>query len=90
MSFKKSDYYTVVQQACYSVPGFKQAYHQFIHRATIAQHSKSTVINYSRSVAQVALHFGNVPHQISVDDDWPVFESLFQRHSPSKQRDPLH
>jgi site-specific recombinase XerD len=68
MSFKKNDYYTVVQQAGDSVPGFRQAYHQFIERATIAQNSKSTVINYSRCVAQVALHFGMVPHKVTSDE----------------------
>jgi site-specific recombinase XerD len=68
MSFKKSDYYTVVQQAGDSVPGFKQAYLQFIERATIEQNSKSMVINYSRCVAQLALHFGQVPHLITIDE----------------------
>jgi hypothetical protein len=68
MSFKKNDYYPLVKQASDCVPGFQQAYHQFVERATIEQNSESLVTNYSRSVAQVALHFGAVPHQITADE----------------------
>lgn len=68
MSFKKSDYYTVVEQAKDTVPGFKDAYHQFIERATIEQKSKSLIGNYLRSVAHVALHFGTAPQQVSADE----------------------
>ncbi len=68
MSFKKSDYYTVVEQAKDIVPGFRDAYYQFIERAAIEQKSKSLIGNYIRSVAHVALHFGVVPHQVSADE----------------------
>lgn len=68
MSFKKKDYYPVVQQASDIVPGFKQAYHQFIERATLEQKSRSMLINYSRCVAQLALHFGQVPQLITSDE----------------------
>jgi site-specific recombinase XerD len=68
MSFKKNDYYTVVQQAMDTIPGFAPSYHQFVERAAIGQNSKSLVTNYSRSVAQVALHFGVVPHKITADE----------------------
>jgi hypothetical protein len=37
MSFKKNDYYTLLQQACDTVPGFKIHYHQFIEKAAVAQ-----------------------------------------------------
>jgi integrase/recombinase XerD len=68
MSFKKNDYYTLVQQACDTVPGFKIQYQQFIEKATLAQSSKSLLTNYSRSIAQVALHFNQPPHAISADE----------------------
>jgi len=68
MSFKKSDYYTVVEQANDIVPGFKGASHHFIERASIEQKSKSLIGNYLRSVAHVALHFGVVPDQLSADE----------------------
>jgi integrase/recombinase XerD len=68
MSFKKNDYYTLVQQACDGVPGFRQAYSMFVEHAAIHQKSKSLVINYSRNIAQLALHFGTVPHLVSTDE----------------------
>ena len=67
MSFKKSDYYTLVKQACDSVPGFQPAWQQFVEHAAIHQKSKSLVTNYSRNIAQLALHFGLVPHRITID-----------------------
>lgn len=36
MSFKKKDFYTVVQQACDTVPEFKTHYHQFIEKAIVS------------------------------------------------------
>ena len=68
MSFKKSDYTTLVQQASDGVPGFRQAHHKFVEHAAIHQKSKSLVTNYSRNIAQLALHFAAVPHQVSTDE----------------------
>lgn len=67
-SFKKNDYYTLAQQACDSVPGFKIHYQQFIEKATLAQSSQSLILNYSRCLAQVALHFNRSPHQVTTDE----------------------
>jgi site-specific recombinase XerD len=68
MSFKKIDYYTLVQQACDTVPDFKLHYHQFLEKATLHQSSESLITNYSRCLAQVALHFNRVPHAISTGE----------------------
>lgn len=68
MSFKKNDFYTLVQQACDMVPGFKLHYHRFLEKATLNQNSESLVTNYSRCIAQVALHFNRVPHNISTGE----------------------
>ncbi len=68
MSFKRKEYYTIVDQAKDNVPGFRDAFAKFIERVTIDQNSKSMITNYSRSIALVALHFGRVPHAISVDE----------------------
>jgi hypothetical protein len=37
MTFKKKDYYTIVEQAQNAVPGFRNAFAKFIERATIDQ-----------------------------------------------------
>lgn len=68
MSFKKNDSSTLVQQACEVVPGFRQAYNKFVEHATIHQKSESLATNYGRNLAQLALHFGTVPHQVSIDE----------------------
>lgn len=68
MAFKKNTYYTTLAQAKDLVPGFRSAYGQFHERVILDQNSKSMITNYSRSLAHVALHFGRVPHEISVDE----------------------
>ena len=70
MSSVKKQYNTVVTQAKKGVPGFAIAYAKFIEKVTINQRSKSLIVNYSRSLAYVALHF-NRPHQVSVDEIKP-------------------
>src|ERR1035437_1630538 len=64
----KRRYNTIVSQAKQNVTGFGAAYSKFIERVSIDQSSKSMIINYSRSIAAVALHFNRVPHQISVEE----------------------
>jgi site-specific recombinase XerD len=68
MSNPKRRYNTIVSQAKQNVVGFGAAYEKFIERVSIDQNSKSTITNYSRSIAAVALHFNRVPHQISVEE----------------------
>ena len=68
MSFKKSDYCTLVQQASDGVVGFRQAYSKFVEHAAIHQKSRSLLTNYSRNIAQLALHFGTVPHFVSTEE----------------------
>ena len=68
MSFKKSDYYTLASKASDIVPGFQAAWQKFVEHATIHQKSKSLATNYGRNIAQVALHFGKVPHLISIGE----------------------
>ena len=68
MTFKKKDYYTIVQQAQDAVPGFRDSYAKFIERVTIDQNSPSLIINYGRNLAHLALHFSRVPHLVSTDE----------------------
>lgn len=67
MTFRKKEYYKSVQQAQDAVPGFGNAYAQFIERVTIDQNSPSLIINYGRNLAQLALHFSCVSHLVSSD-----------------------
>lgn len=61
-------YNTVLSQAKKGVPGFANAYTKFIEKVTIGQNSQSLIVNYSRSLAYIALHFSRPPHKVSVDE----------------------
>ena len=68
MSTIKKQYNTVVSQAKKGVPGFANAYAKFFEKGTINQSSKSLIVNYSRSVAYVAIEFSRCPHEVSTDE----------------------
>lgn len=65
---QKKQYTTILSQANKGVPGFAPAYGKFIEKTTLAQSSKGLIVNYSRSLAYIALHFSRVPHQVSVEE----------------------
>lgn len=76
MTFKKenlllsdgSKYTTTLVKAKTLVPGFKEAFSRFEERLVLDRCSKSMFSNYSRNLAHLALHFGRVPHAVSVDE----------------------
>lgn len=68
MTKQRKPYSTLLQQAKKNVPGFAAAYARFHERVTLDQNSKSMVVNYSRSLAAIALHFNRAPQEISVDE----------------------
>lgn len=82
MSFTKKEYYTIVEQAKDKVPGFKEAFLKFTERVTIDQNSSSLISNYSRNLSSLALHFGMVPHAISVDE---INSYLYSIYTDKKQ-----
>lgn len=59
---------SILEQAKNNVYGFRDAYESFIERITLDQSSESMIINYSRSIAHAALHFGKVPHIVEIED----------------------
>lgn len=68
MTKEKKVYNTLVSQAKTNVPGFASAYAKFHERVTLDQNSKSMIVNYSRSLAAIALHFNRPPQEISVEE----------------------
>jgi len=64
----KRTYNTLLNQAKKNMPGFAAAYAKFLERVTIDQNSKSMIVNYSRSLAAIALHFNRAPQLISVEE----------------------
>ena len=68
MRIKDRQFNTLVVQAKNGVVGFKEAYAKFVERIRIIHKSPSLISNYGRSIAAIALHFGRVPHEISVEE----------------------
>ena len=67
MTFKKENYYTAIDQAKDLVLGFRDAFSLFEERVVLDRLSKSLASNYGRNIAHPALHFGQVPHEVSIE-----------------------
>ena len=78
MTFKKENYTTTLVKAKTLVPGFREAFSRFEERLVLDQCSKSMFSNYSRNLAHLALHFGRVPHNVSL---WKNDHQLVHKYS---------
>ena len=61
------DYVTIVQQACNKVKGFEQLYKEMERAICITGKSKSTLTNYSRHLAHLALHYNCFPLELDAE-----------------------
>lgn len=84
MTFKKKDYYTLVDQAKDSVVGFKESYEKFIQSVSINQLSKSLIYNYGRNLSALAFHFNRLPHKVSVEEINSYLYQLISKQNLSK------
>jgi integrase/recombinase XerD len=57
--------FTIVEQACHEIHGFKKLYEELQDKILLSGQSKSTLTNYARKVAQISLHYGKLPQHIS-------------------------
>ncbi len=74
---------TILSQAKKGVPAFALAYDKFIEKTTLAESSKGFIVNYSRSLAYIALHFSRVPHQVSVEEiNAYLYSMMVKPYSP--------
>lgn len=71
---RASDYVTIVQQACNEVSGFEQLYKEMERAVCISGKSNSTLINYGRQLAHLALHYGCFPLELNKEQ---VMDYLF-------------
>lgn len=56
---------TIVEQACHEVYGFREILDELDDRIRLSCQSESTLKNYARKLAQISLHFGRPPQDIS-------------------------
>ena len=61
------DYVTIVQQACNKVTGFTELYHDLERSINVSGKSKSTLTNYGRQLAHLALHFNELPTSLDAE-----------------------
>ena len=59
---------TIVERALESIAGFGAVYKTLHQQVTLKGQSRSTLENYIRRIAQISLHFGKLPQQISDDE----------------------
>jgi site-specific recombinase XerD len=62
-----NDYVTVVQQACEKVKGFADLYWELKRSISINGKSQSALVNYSRQLAHLALHYDCMPLDLDPD-----------------------
>jgi site-specific recombinase XerD len=61
------DYVPIVQQACDTVQGFPELYKELERSISINGKSKSALVNYSRQLAHLALHYNCMPLDLAPD-----------------------
>ena len=62
-----TDYVTIVQQACNKVTGFTQLYSDLERSLNVSGQSKSTLTNYGRQLAHLALHYNELPTALDAE-----------------------
>jgi len=71
---RSADYITILQQACSNVAGFDQLYKDLERSISISGKSQSTLTNYSRQLAHLALHYQTLPTDLDAEQ---VMDYLF-------------
>lgn len=76
---------TIVENALTTISGFDRAYQKMQQQVALKGQSKSTLENYIRRIAIIALHFGKLPEHISDDEINEYLASLaLSAKSPSR------
>lgn len=78
-----SDYETLVQQAINKVTGFYQLYKELERAINVSGKSKSTLTNYSRHLAHLALHYNQVPTELDNEQVLDYLHLVKSKGSPS-------
>jgi site-specific recombinase XerD len=78
-----SDYETLVQQAVNKVTGFGQLYKDLERAITVSGKSKSTLTNYARHLAHLALHYHLLPTELDNEQVLDYLHLVKSNGSPS-------
>ena len=72
---------TLVAQACANVTGFNDLFKRLRRRMKTSGRSDSTLNNYTRHLAQMALHFNTLPTELEDDQIEDYLYLLQQQHN---------
>src|SRR5215210_1114121 len=76
-------YQTIVQQAINKVTGFRQLYKELERAINVSGKSKSTLTNYSRQLAHLALHYQQLPTELDNEQVLDYLHLVKANGSPS-------
>jgi integrase/recombinase XerD len=77
------DYVTIVQQANDKVTGFEQLYKEMERSINISGKSISTLTNYGRQLAHLALHYQQLPTELDCEQVLDYLHLVKSKGSPS-------
>ncbi len=78
-----TNYETLVQQAINKVTGFHQLYKELERAINVSGKSKSTLTNYSRHLAHLALHYNQLPTELDNEQVLDYLHLIKANGSPS-------
>jgi integrase/recombinase XerD len=77
------DYVTIVQQAINKVTGFERLYKELERAINVSDESDSTLANYSRHLAHLALHYNQLPTELDQEQVLDYLHHVKSEGSPS-------
>lgn len=77
------DYETIVQQAIGKVTGFQQLYKDLERAICVSGKSTSTLTNYGRHLAHLALHYQQLPTELDSEQVLDYLHLVKANRSPS-------
>ena len=80
---RAEDYVTIVQQACDKVNGFDKLYADLERHINVGGKSKSTLTNYGRHLAHLALHYNLLPTELDQEQVLDYLHLVKSNGSPS-------
>ncbi len=78
-----SDYVTLVQQAINKVTGFERLDKELERAINVSGKSRSTLTNYSRQLAHLALHYNQLPTELDQEQVLDYLHLVKSKGSPS-------
>ena len=84
-----NDYVTIVAQASAKVTGFEQLYKEMERSINVSGKSRSTLTNYGRQLAHLALHYNCLPTELDKDQVLDYLHHVKSKETPSADGDAL-